>query len=351
MRWLNCLRSIPKLRGVISHRINFAGKAPWALAAPDGSITVYQLSNLIGQPILACPTADLWRLEEQLRDEHGVSSADIIASMRRAAVFAMYGDREDWEAVSFANKSEMRAYLEGIVEARRQAHRERAAEKEAADETSPEPFVDENPSSASPPDEEDRLAEVTSASDLPPKKKRTVSAVSPASPVLPSEAKISDPPVDPPAKPLTTLPPPAKKQRPPLPGPVHSSPAVFPASTPAPPGPPKETALSPPSDPAPTPPAPAPMFAFSEADRIAAAKHVASRAYELESLRLAHEAAVRDGAGAFLALDVEAWEFDHDLLLEFGWSVVEYVKDEKTGEVSERRETQHVGMSWVSLVR
>ncbi|GAA5887158.1 hypothetical protein JCM5296_001614 [Sporobolomyces johnsonii] len=63
---------------------------------------------------------------------------------------------------------------------------------------------------------------------------------------------------------------------------------------------------------------------------------------ELSTLRLAYEAARRDGGAAFIALDIEFWERDHDVLLEFGWSVVEFVKEDGSKKVKERRQDQHV---------
>ncbi|GAA6058776.1 hypothetical protein JCM10212_001892 [Sporobolomyces blumeae] len=73
---------------------------------------------------------------------------------------------------------------------------------------------------------------------------------------------------------------------------------------------------------------------------LADAKLAASKSFELETLRLAYSAAQEHGGASFLALDVEFWERDHDVLTEFGWSVVEFVKDE-TGTVKARREDQH----------
>ncbi|KAL8277378.1 hypothetical protein RQP46_010218 [Phenoliferia psychrophenolica] len=48
-------------------------------------------------------------------------------------------------------------------------------------------------------------------------------------------------------------------------------------------------------------------------------------AERLERVREAwNKARMVDGAATFLALDVETWEHDHDLLTEFGWSLVQF---------------------------
>lgn len=44
----------------------------------------------------------------------------------------------------------------------------------------------------------------------------------------------------------------------------------------------------------------------------------------------------------FWALDVETWEFDHSLLLEFGWSLLDFAKKEKM------RDNRHIGM-WLEF--
>lgn len=74
---------------------------------------------------------------------------------------------------------------------------------------------------------------------------------------------------------------------------------------------------------------------------LADAKLAASKSFELETLRHAYSTAKLHGGASFLALDVEFWERDHNVLTEFGWSVVEFVRDEETGKVLERREDQH----------
>ncbi|KAK4050647.1 hypothetical protein OIV83_003373 [Microbotryomycetes sp. JL201] len=65
-----------------------------------------------------------------------------------------------------------------------------------------------------------------------------------------------------------------------------------------------------------------------------------AQARELEATRSAWASAVRDGGATFLSIDFETWEFDHDLLLEVGWSLVEFNKEED-GSVSRRVEHQH----------
>ncbi|GAA6016827.1 hypothetical protein JCM10207_003265 [Rhodosporidiobolus poonsookiae] len=74
---------------------------------------------------------------------------------------------------------------------------------------------------------------------------------------------------------------------------------------------------------------------------IAEAKLAARKQFELSSLRHVYSVAQRKGGAAFVALDVEFWERDHSVLLEFGWSVSEFIRDED-GKVKTRREVQHV---------
>lgn len=51
--------------------------------------------------------------------------------------------------------------------------------------------------------------------------------------------------------------------------------------------------------------------------------------------------AQKEGGAAFLSLDVEMWEWDARCLLEFGWSVTEFIKEDD-GSVMERRDDQHI---------
>ncbi|KAK4055048.1 hypothetical protein OIO90_003389 [Microbotryomycetes sp. JL221] len=50
--------------------------------------------------------------------------------------------------------------------------------------------------------------------------------------------------------------------------------------------------------------------------------------------------ATTSGGTTFLSIDFETWEFDHDCLLEVGWSLIEFAKDED-GQVSRRVEQHH----------
>ncbi|GAA5938637.1 uncharacterized protein JCM15063_005376 [Sporobolomyces koalae] len=111
-------------------------------------------------------------------------------------------------------------------------------------------------------------------------------------------------------------------------------------------------ANSAPSTPAPTPPAspklsatsttlPEPASVDLAAELIADGKIAASKSFELETLRHVYATAQREGGASFLALDVEFWERDHNILTEFGWSVVEFVKHQN-GKVTAKREDQHV---------
>ncbi|GAA5877912.1 hypothetical protein JCM16303_000279 [Sporobolomyces ruberrimus] len=76
------------------------------------------------------------------------------------------------------------------------------------------------------------------------------------------------------------------------------------------------------------------------AESLADAKAAASKSFELETLRHAYETAQREGGASFLSLDVEFWERDHEVLTEFGWSLVDFVRHQN-GKVTERREDQH----------
>lgn len=60
----------------------------------------------------------------------------------------------------------------------------------------------------------------------------------------------------------------------------------------------------------------------------------------LERAREAWDAVRRGSEGTFLAIDVETWEHDHDLLTEFGWSLVRWSGGNEVG-----RAVEHVGQS------
>ncbi|GAA5953645.1 hypothetical protein JCM3765_006925 [Sporobolomyces pararoseus] len=94
------------------------------------------------------------------------------------------------------------------------------------------------------------------------------------------------------------------------------------------------------TSPAPSAIVPANSPTVTEPESMADAKIAASKSFELETLRLAYETAQKEGGASFLALDVEFWERDHEVLTEFGWSVVEFVRHQN-GKVTERREDQH----------
>lgn len=318
-------------------------RSPWPLAAKDGTVTLYELVNLVGRPILAVKIRDLVRIERELKADYRISPDRLAETLNSAEVFAVNNPQR--KMLRFADKAALRKRLaEDVVE---RTARRAAAAAAARNEDGPEIRTDASTSRATTPTPALSPAKAEPAQRTA-GKKRTASTVGVQVPpqvvavradAAPSLVATGPPPgsTSPPAQP------PTKRIRPPLPGPAYSSPAAFGAVA-APPAPTPERALTRPASPsrAAAPP-PAPTSIFADAEKIAVAKHVAVRAFELETLRLAHEAAVRNGTGAFLALDVEAWEFDHDLLLEFGWSILEYVKDEKTGKVTERRETQHVG--------
>lgn len=337
LRWIKQLRTVKKAYNFAGRHLKLSGSGKWALAAPDDSITLYTVDNLIGQAILAVPVTTLARAEQSLLTKCRIAPQDYADVMDRAGVYAILPPHRT--AVRFANKDAFRERLHADFEAR-QARAVGKGEIRPASASEPTGANVEGSAGTS-------KASPVAIETRPGPQKRASSALSPPSP--PSPPLHPDPAVEAatPATLRSTALPPTKKARPPLPGPAYSSPAVMrtAASTPSVPGPPRPTAITRPPSPAQVPLPPATAAVFTEAEQIAAAKHVAVKAFELEALRLAHEAAVREGAGAFLALDVEAWEFDHDLLLEFGWSILEYVKDEKTGKVTARRETQHVGAS------
>lgn len=318
-----------------------ASRSPWPLAAKDGSVTLYELINLVGNPILAVKIRDLVRIERELKADYRVSPERLAKTLKSAEVFAIYNPQR--KMLRFADKAAVRKRLAEDV-ADRNARRAAAA---AQNEDGPVIRTDASTSRATTPTPAPQ-AEPTKRTAG---KKRTASTVGvqvppqvassirsdAAAPSLAATGSSTLGSTSPPAQP------PTKRIRPPLLRPAHSSPAAFGAVTAPPALQPERALTNRPASPALGAAPPAPTSTFADAEKIAVAKHVAGRAFELETLRLAHEAAVRTGAGAFLALDVEAWEFDHDLLLEFGWSILEYVKDETTGKVTERRETQHVG--------
>ncbi|GAA5972483.1 hypothetical protein JCM11641_001865 [Rhodosporidiobolus odoratus] len=73
------------------------------------------------------------------------------------------------------------------------------------------------------------------------------------------------------------------------------------------------------------------------------AKAAGLKQFELATLRHAYVQAQEKGGAAFVALDVEFWERDHNVLLEFGWSIADFgEKKKKNGKVKVRREDQHV---------
>ena len=47
------------------------------------------------------------------------------------------------------------------------------------------------------------------------------------------------------------------------------------------------------------------------------------------------------GNGAVLAVDIESWERDHSVILEFGWSYISWSRDEQ-GNVKEQRKSEHL---------
>ncbi|KAM0791744.1 hypothetical protein ACM66B_004011 [Microbotryomycetes sp. NB124-2] len=63
---------------------------------------------------------------------------------------------------------------------------------------------------------------------------------------------------------------------------------------------------------------------------------------EFEATRAAWSQAVETGGATFLGIDFETWEFDHDCLLEVGWSLIEFSKDGESDTVSRRVEHQHI---------
>ncbi|GAA5996068.1 uncharacterized protein JCM10292_004927 [Rhodotorula paludigena] len=94
-----------------------------------------------------------------------------------------------------------------------------------------------------------------------------------------------------------------------------------------------------------SPPSPVPPLSPQHAalkDIVQQAKQGALKSFELEALRLAHEHALAHGGATFIALDVEFWEREHSVLLEFGWTLLEYTEEVDSGEITERREDQHV---------
>lgn len=99
-------------------------------------------------------------------------------------------------------------------------------------------------------------------------------------------------------------------------------------------------ASAPSSAPSPVPPL-SPQHAALK-DIVQQAKQGALKSFELEALRLAHAHALAHGGATFIALDVEFWEREHSVLLEFGWTLLEYTEEVDSGEITERREDQHV---------
>ncbi|GAA5865583.1 hypothetical protein JCM3774_002058 [Rhodotorula dairenensis] len=351
-RWFKLLREeIDGVERYVDSTLALNGRSKWPLAANDGSVTLYELVNLYGKPILAVHQRDLVRVERDLMAKFQLSPERLAATLKKAEIFAISDPQR--KMLRFANKVAVRKRLSADKAERRTRREAAAAAAAAAAATSgqakAEVRSDASTSCTNTPQPVVEPSDAKAASRTAGKKRTASVVIASVSPPAPAPTPPGDtkttthaPSQTQPLGSIATVSqPPTKRKRPPLPGPSHSSPPALEAAVsprPPPPPPPAELALSRPTTPAP----PVPTSTYADAEKIAAAKHVASRAFELETLRLAHEAAVRNGAGAFLALDVEAWEFDHDLLLEFGWSIVEYVKDEVTGKVSERRETQHV---------
>lgn len=358
-RWFRLLRE--ETEGVakyVDSTLSLAGRSKWPFAAEDGSVTLYELVNLVGKPVLAVHQRDLFHIERDLKFTFHLPSAPLARSLREAQIYAISDPQR--KEVRFESKAAVSRRL-AMEKAERRARRTAAAAVAAAtaptatlgafratsEQAEPELRSDASTSRADTPQPPQEPSDSVVAARVG-RKKRTASVVvapvsssstTPASPGDKITSANTPGQMQTPGNGASASQPPTKRKRPPLPGPSLSSPPALGPVPPRPPTPPPELALSRPTPAMP----PAPSGTYADAEKIAAAKHVAGRAFELETLRLAHEAAVRNGAGAFLALDVEAWEFDHDLLLEFGWSIVEYVKDEETGKVTERRETQHVG--------
>lgn len=139
------------------------------------------------------------------------------------------------------------------------------------------------------------------------------------------------------------------KQPPPPPPPTAApTPSTLPASIEA----PLPTLASKPFSvippPAPAAPTSASLHPFQPLATAAETLAASSKLAELTLLRSAYARAQSEGGAAFVSLDVEMWERDKSVLLEFGWSVVEFTKKKKDGKgkgkgggVKVRREDQH----------
>ncbi|GAA5847095.1 hypothetical protein JCM9279_002689 [Rhodotorula babjevae] len=75
---------------------------------------------------------------------------------------------------------------------------------------------------------------------------------------------------------------------------------------------------------------------------VSKASQVAARHFDLETMRLLYAHAKRHGGAAFLSIDVEGRLARRvPRVTELGWTSLEFVVDPKTGEVEERRVSQH----------
>ncbi|GAA5821768.1 hypothetical protein JCM11251_001016 [Rhodosporidiobolus azoricus] len=249
------------------------------------------------------------------------------------------GERHNFATQSdmFEHFKRMNAETNELRGAKKQGTSGAAASLAAEDEERPlsraaDPIVEEGGKAKRKRD----AAVPVAASSVPPalKRSRSVTTTSPSTPLRPSRSASYAPTSTPHNRSSTTLHSHSdsalKRSRSAL---SASVPLAYPSPSPTP---------SPAPSPAPSPEPPVPSASEEDA-ALLEAKRNARKQFELSSLRHAYEQASKQGGAAFVALDVEFWERDHDVLLEFGWSVVEFTKKED-GSIKARREDQHAAV-------
>ncbi|GAA6033217.1 hypothetical protein JCM8097_003000 [Rhodosporidiobolus ruineniae] len=336
-RWLKSVNTLASDRS----KAVSAWKDPKELLAgplaTSAGFTSYELANKFDQPAIAVSLAQLRTLRAAVEAETG-ASPQVLREAWENAKFSVFPGTSS-TTHTFDSADELSQWIDQVQEVRKEmkaARKEKRAAREAemapagmepgarkergqnrpeaewASEEAEQLAADgPAPSKAAVSAFERTLQSASSTSDASP------SALSPATTFRPKPSRIASAP-NPTLASASLLTP---STRPPLPSSTVPTPSTSaPSARPLPP-------LFPQS---------------SEPADLAEAKLAGAKQFELSMLRHAYERASTQGGAAFVSLDVEFWERDHDVLLEFGWSVVEFSRSQKDGKVKARREDQHV---------
>ncbi|BGP19186.1 hypothetical protein JCM10213v2_007273 [Rhodosporidiobolus nylandii] len=282
-------------------------------ASEDGALRLFEFDNVYGERALAVSVRQLADLQRKLIEELGVTEQVLLAAWQKAKLFRL--PRQAGTPVSFSSADDLKRRVKELADMQTASRAEQAAKAKADRKANPQDLPTPAPSV------EPSSAESTPEPVLKKRKRERPAPATAPTPQLPTPAPSA--PSTPSAYTSSALPYAASSSGFPFP-PTAVSHTAAPA-----------TAAPVPS--ASAPPAPSRSAVLPIPD----AKLAGQKQFELAVLRHAYSRAQQEGGGAFVALDVEFWERDHDVLLEFGWSVVEFTK-KGSGKVKARREDQHV---------